>query len=291
LSLTLGSGPFGQRPAGSFNLELPGPRGLIYFEDSPRWIRARLAGETVVDSRSAKLLHEHGHLPVYYFPVGEVRADLLEPTDHSTHCPFKGDASYWSVRVGDRVAENAVWGYLDPIEGAPALAGYRAFYWDRMDEWLEEDEPAIVHARDPYHRIDVLDTSRHVRVSLEGQLLAETRRARVLFETGLPPRWYFPPEDVRRELLVDSDSTSGCAYKGFASYWSVQLGETLDDDLVWTYREPRRDAERVRDYLAFFNERVDLEVDGELQERPVTQWSRRPRPAPAWVRRPGRRER
>jgi uncharacterized protein (DUF427 family) len=274
MSLTVGSGPFGQRPAGVFNLELPGPRGLIYFEDSPRRIRARLAGETVVDSRRAKLLHEHGHLPVYYFPVGEVRADLLEPTGHATHCPFKGDASYWSVRVGDRVAENAVWGYLDPIDGAPWLAGYRAFYWDRMDEWLEEDEPAIVHARDPYHRIDVLDTSRHVRVSLEGQLLAETRRARVLFETGLPPRWYFPPEDVRRELLSDSDSTSGCAYKGFASYWSAHAGETLEDDLVWTYLEPRREAERVRGYLAFFNERVDLEVDGELQERPVTQWSR-----------------
>jgi uncharacterized protein (DUF427 family) len=274
MSLTVGSGPFGERPAGAFNLELPGPRGLIYFEDSPRRIRARLAGETVVDSRRAKLLHEHRHLPVYYFPVDEVRADLLEPTDHATHCPFKGDASYWSVRVADRVAENAVWGYLDPIEGAPPLAGYQAFYWGRMDEWLEEDEPAIVHARDPYHRVDVLDTSRHVRVSLEGRLLAETRRARVLFETGLPPRWYFPPEDVRRELLSDSDSTSGCAYKGFASYWSAHAGETLEDDLVWTYREPRPDAERVRGYLAFFNERVDLEVDGELQERPVTQWSR-----------------
>jgi uncharacterized protein (DUF427 family) len=274
VSLTVGTGPFGQRPAGAFNIEMPGPRGLIYFEDSPRRIRARLAGETVVDSRRAKLLHEHGHLPVYYFPVDEVRADLLEPTDHTTHCPFKGDASYWSVRVGDRVAENAVWGYLDPIEGAPPLAGYRAFYWGKMDEWLEEDEPAIVHARDPYHRIDVLDTSCHVRVSLEGRQLADSRRTRVLFETGLPPRWYFPPDDVSRELLVDSDSTSGCAYKGFASYWSVRVGETFEDDLVWTYREPRSDAERVKGYMAFFNERVDLEVDGELHERPVTQWSR-----------------
>src|SRR5215218_5445433 len=100
MSLMIGTGPFGQRPAGVFNRELPQVKGLIYFEDSPRRIRARLAGETVVDSRHAKLLHEQAHLPVYYFPEVEVRMDLLEPTDHSTHCPYKGEASYWSVRAG-----------------------------------------------------------------------------------------------------------------------------------------------------------------------------------------------
>jgi uncharacterized protein (DUF427 family) len=275
MSLTVGTGPFGERPAGRFNLDLPVRRGLIYFEDSPRRIRGRLAGETVVDSRHAKLLHEHGHLPVYYFPEEEVRTELLERSSHSTHCPFKGEGSYWSVRVGERVAENAVWGYLDPIEQAPPLAGYRAFYWDAMDEWLEEDEPAIVHARDPYHRVDVLDTSRRVRVSLGGHLLAQTSRARVLFETGLPPRWYIPPDDVGRDVLRPSDTRTGCAYKGFASYWSVRAGETVEEDLAWTYREPRRDVDRITGYVSFFNEHVDLEVDGELQERPVTQWSRR----------------
>jgi uncharacterized protein (DUF427 family) len=277
MALTVGSGPFGQRPAGVFNAELPKRKGLIYFEDSPRRIRALFAGETVVDSRHAKLLHEHGHLPIYYFPEAEVRADLLEPTERSTRCPYKGEASYWSVRVGDRVAENAVWSYPDPIESARPLAGYLAFYWHSMDEWFEEDEPAIVHARDPYHRVDILDTSRRIKVSLNGEPLAETRRARVIFETGLPPRWYIPPEDVRAEALVASDKQTGCAYKGFASYWSVRAGDELEKDLVWTYREPRRDAERIRGYLAFFNERVDIEVDGELQERPITQWSPRAR--------------
>jgi uncharacterized protein (DUF427 family) len=206
-----------------------------------------------------------------------VREDLLEPTDHTTHCPFKGDASYWSVRVGDRVAENAVWGYLDPIETAPALAGYRAFYWNKMDEWLEEDEPAIVHARDPYHRVDVLDTSRHVRVSVNGEVIADSTRTKVIFETGLPPRWYFPPEDVRAVALVDSDTRTGCAYKGFASYKSVRAGGELEEDLVWLYAEPRREVAPIRDHLAFFNERADIEVDGELQERPITQWSPRRR--------------
>ena len=273
MSLTVGTGPFGQRPAGTFNFELPRTRGLIYFEDSPRRIRGRLGDQTVVDSRHAKLLHEHGHLPVYYFPEDEVRMDLLTQSDKRTHCPYKGDARHWTVRAGGKVSEHAAWSYPEPIESAPPLAGYVAFYWDRMDEWLEEDEPAIVHARDPYHRVDILDTSRHVRVSVNDQTLAETSRGRVLFETGLPPRWYFPREDVREDLLTASDTRTGCAYKGYASYWSH--GE--EDDLVWSYPEPQREAERVAGYLAFFNERVDIEVDGESQERPVTQWSRRAR--------------
>jgi uncharacterized protein (DUF427 family) len=269
MSLMIGTGPFGPRPAGTFNAPMPERRGLIYFEGHPKRIRARFAGETVVDSVNVKLLHEHAHLPVYYFPEGDVRLDLLEPTDHTTRCPFKGQARYWSVRVGDQVAENAVWSYPDPIEGAPPLEGYLAFYWNKMDEWLEEDEPAIVHPRDPYVRIDVLDTSRHVKVSLNGEVLAETTRARALFETSLPTRWYFPPEDVRRDLLVPSDKRTGCAYKGFASYWSI--GD--EEDVVWSYAEPRPEAARIAGYLAFFNERVDIEVGGELQERPVTQWS------------------
>ncbi|MGH2979725.1 MAG: DUF427 domain-containing protein [Solirubrobacterales bacterium] len=271
MALTVGTGPFGQRPAGTFNFELPRTNGLIYFEDSPRRIRARLGAETVVDSRHAKLLHEHRLLPIYYFPEAEVRMDLLSPSEKRTRCPHKGEARYWSVRAGGKVSEDAAWSYPEPIEGAPPLAGYLAFYWDRMDEWLEEDEPAIVHARDPYHRVDILDTSRRVRISVNGETVAETTRARVLFETGLPPRWYIPPDDVRLELLERSDARTGCAYKGFASYWSV--GQ--EDDVVWSYPEPQREAERIRDHLAFFNERVDIDVDGEPQERPVTQWSRK----------------
>ncbi|MEA2271643.1 MAG: hypothetical protein QOI98_351 [Solirubrobacteraceae bacterium] len=273
MALTVGTGPFGHRPGGVFNREMPEHKGLIYFEDFQKRMRATLAGETVVDSRHAKLLHEHGHLPILYFPVEEVREELLEATDHSTRCPWKGEASYWSVRVGDRVAENAMWGYPDPIQGAPPLADYRALYWNSMDGWLEEDEEAIVHVRDPYHRVDVLDTSRHVRISLHGETLAESTRARVIYETGLPPRWYFPPEDVQLEHLAESELTTGCAYKGFASYWSARAGDDEGQDLAWTYRDPRPEAARIQGYIAFFNERADIELDGEMQERPLTQWS------------------
>jgi uncharacterized protein (DUF427 family) len=279
MGLTVGTGPFAPHPAGEFNREMPPAKGLIYFEDFPRRMRAILAGETVVDSRHAKLLHEHGHLPVLYVPREEVRTELLEPSDRSTRCPWKGDASYWSVRVGDRVAENAVWGYPEPLAGAPPLAGYLALYWGAMDEWLEEDEPARVHVRDPYTRVDILDSSRSVRVSLDGELLAETRRPRVVYETGLPPRWYVPAEDVRSDLLEDSDTRSGCAYKGTASYKSLRHRGEEGKDIAWYYPEPSRDAERLRDLLCFWNERVDIEVDGEAAERPITHWYGRDRAA------------
>jgi uncharacterized protein (DUF427 family) len=230
----------------------------------------------VVDSRRTKLLHEHGRLPVYHFPEDEVRMDLLEPGEHRTRSTAKGEVRWWSLRVGDRVANDAAWTYPDPPGDAAALEGLVGFEWGAMDEWYEEDEPAIVHARDPYHRVDVLDTSRHVKVSVKGELLAETSRARVLFETGLPPRWYIPLEDVREEFLAPSEKRTGCAYKGFAGYWSVRVGDALEEDLAWTYREPRHEAERIAGYVAFFNERTDIEIDGELEERPITPWS------PAW---------
>jgi uncharacterized protein (DUF427 family) len=275
MSLTINTAPFGSRPAGVFNFDRPRSEGVIYLEDFPRRIRGSFGGEAVVDSRRAKLLHEQGLLPILYFPEDEVRMDLLEPSDHRTRCPWKGDASHWSLRVGARVSENAAWSYPEPLPEAPPLAGHLAFYWDRVDEWLEEDEPLIGHVRDPYHRVDVLDSSRHVRVELDGVVLAETSRPRALFETSLPTRWYIPPDDVRRELLVPSETQSVCAYKGVASYHSVTAGaDGLGSDLVWFYPEPREDVGRIRDYLCFFDERVDVFVDGELQERPLSPWSR-----------------
>jgi uncharacterized protein (DUF427 family) len=132
------------------------------------------------------------------------------------------------------------------------------------------------HARDPYHRVDVVDTSRHVRILWGDRPIAETRRARVLFETGLPPRWYMPAEDVSGNLQP-SELRSVCAYKGEASYWDLMTPGGPDRNLAWTYREPRHDAARIKDYICFFNERVDVEIDGERHERPVTPWS-----APDW---------
>jgi len=274
MTLTIGTGPFGDQGDKSFNFEARAPEDhLLYFEDSPRRVRVMFNGETVADSQQVKLMHEAGLLPVYYFPQEDVRMDLLEESDHTTYCPFKGEATYCSVRVGDSVAENAVWGYPEPIDSCPPIASHLAFYWHKMDHWYEEDEEVFVHPRDPYHRVDILESSRHVRVSVNGEVVAETDRPRILFETGLPPRYYITPEDVREDVLIKSEKNTQCPYKGVASYYSVEAGGRHVEDLVWYYPEPISEAAKIKGHLSFFNEKVDLEVDGEGLERPQTQWS------------------
>jgi uncharacterized protein (DUF427 family) len=274
MGLTSGSGPFGDRPAGDFNFTPDPPTGsVLYFDPVPQRLRGFFAGEAVFDTLNAKLLYETAHLAVYYVPEEDLRNDLLEPSDKQTHCPHKGQASYRSIRVGDRFQPDAVWTYPEPIAPAAFLAGHAAFYWGKLDEWWVEDEQVFGHPRDPYHRIDTYRTTRPVRVSVDGEAVAESTRAVALFEAGLPPRFYLPAEDVRMDLLEPSEKTTRCAYKGVASYWHVRAGDELHEDLAWSYPEPDRDAQAIRDLICFFNERVDLEVDGKAQERPVTQWS------------------
>jgi uncharacterized protein (DUF427 family) len=247
---------------------------LVRVEPTPKRVRGMLGGETVVDSRRTLILFEDGHLPVYYFPLADVREDLLEPSARHTTCPRKGEASYSSIRVGERVAENAVWRYPDPIEACPDISGHVAFYWDALDSWWEEDDEVFRHARDPYHRVDVLRSSRHVRVALDGETVADTRRPLLLVETGLPPRWYIPRADVRWDLLRPTDTTSACPYKGRASYFSAQIGDAEHRNIAWSYETPIPECPRIKQAICFFNERVDLTVDGEAQERPETHWSK-----------------
>ncbi len=275
MSLTAARGPFGKDPAGRFNFAPDPPTGsVLFWEPVPYRLRAFLAGEPVFDTTAARLLHETGLLPVYYVPEDDLRHDLLEPSGRTTRCPHKGEASYRSVRVGDRVAADAVWAYRQPLEPASFLAGHAAFYWDRLDEWFAEDEQVYGHPRDPYHRIDVYRTTRRVRVTLDGTELADSVRARMLCETGLPPRFYLPPEDVAGELLEPSPTRTRCAYKGSASYWHARIGDALYEDLAWSYPDPDDDGRDVRDLICFFDERVDVELGGVAQERPRTQWSR-----------------
>ncbi|HZD26309.1 MAG TPA: DUF427 domain-containing protein [Alphaproteobacteria bacterium] len=248
----------------------------VHFEPCPRRVRVMFGGETVADSTQVQYLFETRHLPVYYFPREDVRMDLMRPTQHSTFCPFKGEASYWTVEAGGKAAENAVWSYEAPFPQTAEIKDYLAFYWDRMEHWYEEDEEVFVHPRNPYVRVDVLDSSRPVRIELGGETVAESRRSRFLFETGLPTRYYLPREDVRTELLVDSERTSRCPYKGTARYWHVEVGGERFEDVVWSYPEPLAEAARVKDYLCFFDEKVDaVHVDGKAMARPKTKWSKR----------------
>jgi uncharacterized protein (DUF427 family) len=189
----------------------------------------------VVDSRRALLVWQPDRVvPGYAFPSGDVRLD---------------------EGVHECADEN--------------LQGYVLVDWQAADRWLEEDEETVGHPRDPFHRIDIRRSSRHVVVSVEGDVLADSRRPTLLFETGLPVRYYLPREEVRMDVLEPSDRRTTCAYKGHASYFSARGAP----DIAWTYPDPLTEAEQIRGLVAFFNERTDVTVDGEQQERPRTQWS------------------
>jgi uncharacterized protein (DUF427 family) len=141
-----------------------------------------------------------------------------------------------------------------------------------MDEWLEEDEPVYTHPRDPHKRVDILASSRHVRVAVDGVTVAESSRPVILFETGLPPRYYLPLPDVRTALLRPSETMSHCPYKGTASYWSVVTGrgDSVHEDIVWLYRSPLPESQKVAGLACFYDEKADVYLDGVLQERPRT---------------------
>jgi uncharacterized protein (DUF427 family) len=264
MTLTRGRGPFGPDPAGRFNFSRTGPAHVLFWDPSPKRVRAVFAGTAVADSRRAVLLHETGLSPVWYFPLDDVRTDLLVSSDRRTTCPFKGEASYWSITVGDRTAEDAVWSYPEPLESAPPLAGHLAFYGDAVDAWFEEDDQVIGHPRDPYHRIDVRQGSQHVRVRVGDVVVAETTRPRLLFETGLPTRYYVPEDDLRTEALPPSATTTVCPYKGVASYRSFAGPDgRRHDDVAWSYPDPLTDAVPVAGHWSFLGGAVETEVDGQ----------------------------
>jgi uncharacterized protein (DUF427 family) len=240
VTLTVGNGPFGHRPAGRFNFEPPG-KGVQYLEVFPRRIRALAGGEVVVDSVGVRMLHEQHRLPVWCFPPEDVRRDAL------------GDGA---------------WLYEEGL--ATGLVG---ICWDAVDQWLEEEEEVIAHPRDPYHRIELRDTSRGVQVTLDGETLAASSSPLALFEASLPPRWYFDPKDVRVELAPNPNIRTACAYKGWASYFDARLAGRVEPALAWQYEEPLEGMERIRGRVCFFNERVELTVDGVRQEQPRTRWS------------------
>ena len=174
------------------------------------------------------------------------------------------------MAVADRMAQNAARSYVKPAGDRAALEGHLTFYWDQMDARFEEDEEIFVHPRDPYTRVDTVHSSRSVRVEIGGVTLGETRRPILLFETGLPTRYYIPKQDVRMDLLERTESVTRCPYKGVARYWSARVHDKLIEDLVWSYPAPIPECPKIENLLSFYNEHVDLYVDGVLQERPIT---------------------
>ncbi len=252
------------------------------FEPVAKRVRALLDGATVVDStRSALVWEPRRVVPSYAVPeediLGEVVPDTRSaPPDEGVPALHPGIPFAVHTAPGERVLVRAPGG-PDAAEGlrlaAPGLEGMVVLDFTGFDAWLEEDEPIVSHPRDPFHRVDTMRSSRHVRVELGGELLAETRRAVVLFETSLPMRSYIPRDDVRMDLLVPTGTHTACAYKGDARYWSVEGAGAAGEDIAWSYEAPLRDATQVKDLIAFFDERTDVTVDGVPQQRPNTPWS------------------
>lgn len=227
-----------------------------------------LGGKVVADTTRPLMVWEVPYYPTYYFPEADVKTDLLVGTGEIEKSPSRGDATQYAVKVDG--SEGLAYSYLDPkIE---EMSGHYAFVWKTMDHWFEEEEEVFVHARDPQTRIDILPSSRRVRVEIDGETVADTTNAFFLHETGLPVRYYLPKTDVRMDLLVPTDKSTACPYKGTARYWSVKVhGETFDD-IVWGYDAPLPESARILGLVSFYNEKVDTYVGEELDKRPKTKF-------------------
>jgi uncharacterized protein (DUF427 family) len=220
-------------------------------------VRVRLGGAVVADSTRAQLLVQYGpgQLPTYFVPLDDVRpGTLTDETDNG-----------WSVTAGGRRVPGGAW----RNDEFALLKDHVTFSWETL-EWYEEDERVHAHARDPHHRVDTLRSSRHVEVYVGGEKVADSRRPLLLFETTLPTRYYLPYSDVRTDLLQTSETVTYCPYKGTARYWS----HPAVDDVAWSYPDPIPDSPKIRDLVCFYNEIVDLVVDGVPVERPESPFSR-----------------
>ena len=243
-------------------------RPLVRVEPSQRWVRVEFNGQIVADSKRPILVWSQGHMITYYFPLEDVDQDLLTPGRQGND-----GKQYYDVSVGDKVAAAAAWNYPNPEAEQAALDGYLTFNWKKMDHWYEEEEEIFVHPRDPYHRVDAVPSSRHIRVVVDGVTVAETERPVLLFETALPVRYYIPQEDIRMDLLIPTRAVTHCPYKGASSYWSVKAGEETRRNVVWGYMDPVPEIPKIKGLLSFFNEKLDIYIDGELEGRPETMWS------------------
>ena len=237
-----------------------------HVEPVPRRVRALLAGEVVLDTTRALYLWEAPYYPQFYIPMDDVRQDLLIDEQHPQQVR-RGHSQLYGLAVGDVVRPSAARMYVDSV--VEGLAGTVRFEWGALDSWFEEDEEVFVHPRSPYTRVDALRSTRRVRI-----VLAESASPVMVFETGLPTRYYLNRTEVAFAHLRSSDTVSSCPYKGRTSgYWSVWAGGALHEDLAWSYDFPTRQLLPIAGLIAFYNEKVDVFIDGELVPRPTTHFS------------------
>lgn len=244
-------------------------KGRVRIEEGSKRVRVMLGGEVVADTTRPLLVWEVPYYPTYYFPETDVKTELLVDTGETRRSPSRGEAAQYAVKVNG--SEGAAYTFPEPK--IDAIAGHYAFVWKTMDHWFEEDEEVFVHARDPYTRIDVLPSSRRVRIEIDGVTVADTTNASFLHETGLPVRYYIPKTDVRMDLLTPTDTATHCPYKGTARYWSADVNGESYDDIVWGYDAPLPESQKVLGLVCFYDEKVDVFIDEEEQERPKTKFA------------------
>ena len=255
MSLTFGAGPLSKTHGPTSFLV---PERATFAHPWGRRLRTVFGGETVFDTERAMVLHEAGKLPVHWLPREDVREDVLRPIGADPD-----QATAWDVVVGDRTAERAVKAYRPNGADAPDLGGYLTVTFGAMDRWFDEDDPVYGHLKDPYHRVDVCSSSRHVIVRRNGQTIAETHRPALLFETGLPTMYYLPFADVRLELLSLSETVSECPYKGDGQHWHLTVGGERTEDAAWSLPHPLPEGFAAAEHVCFYADKVDVTVDGE----------------------------
>ncbi|WP_246016726.1 DUF427 domain-containing protein [Micromonospora pisi] len=242
-----------------------------HVEPVPRRIRAMLGGEVVLDTTRALYVWEWPNYPQYYIPLADVRPGVLVDEKHPQRLR-RGTANRHGLKVGDATRGESAWVYTGEV--LACLAETVRFEWQALDAWYEEDEEVFVHPRNPYSRVDALRSTRRVRIELDGLVLAESSAPVLVFETGLPTRYYLNRTEVDFAHLVPSDTVTQCPYKGRTSgYWSVRAGDKLHPDLAWAYDFPTRQLSPIAGLIAFYNEKVDVVLDGERLARPKTHFS------------------
>lgn len=265
MALTIGGGPLDHPHSGAYNFNIDGdaPDKILYLDDVSKRIRGRIDGETIVDTRRAKLLHETGEFIQWYIPTADVRMDLLEKTARVFVDPFKGRAICYGIRNGERLVSDAAWAFEDIPMAMPDLVGLIAFDFDKLDEWMEEDERVLGHPRDPFHRFDCRASSDRVEVRVGCETVASSARTIKLFETGGVTRYYFPLADVSPDALEASPTRGYCPYKGAEAFFHVKGGGLRLEDDAWTITEPLGEAQVLGGYVSFWREPIEILVEGE----------------------------
>ena len=258
MGLSWQQGPLGRNPNGQFLV--PGmPERVLYAEPLRRRMRAELGGRTVVQSDDAVLLFEPGRYPVAYFPIADFADGALAPIERRTDHSELGETAWFEVVGGTRSAPRGAWQHVALPDHAAIVDGKVALAWGAMDAFYEEDDRVLGHAADPYHRIDVRQTSRHLVVRAGGRVVADTTSPLVLYESGFAPRWYVPRDDANGEELAPEELRTFCPYKGIASYYEIDGVEHA----AWSYRSPIDDMAAIAGLVSFEPDRVEVTLDGE----------------------------